>query len=620
LFRYQEVGDVSPNGFHPPSRRRKVASEIAYFELFMKSVKQNVTLPTVVLTFLLGLQGSLLIILNYQTSLNRTEAGHVGAAVYFYKTFRFDIFHVNPPLTRYVVGLPISLTSPNYDWKSYSPRPQDRTEWQIGNAFINANHPEKIHWCIFLARCSLIPIILLGSWFGYKFASDLYGKNAGLIFLVLWTFSPLVLAWGATICPDVCASALGIIGIYTFWRWLKTPSWSKAVIAGICLGLLPLTKMTWIIVFPLWLLMWLIWVLPYYLLRKKTEEKPVIPGFRQLIIIILIGSYMINMGYAFDGSFRLLKNYKFISYTLTGKDINDKNSTITIGNRFADSWLGYVPIPLPGEFVLGMDTQKLDFERGIKSYLRGEYSDHGWWYYYVYTILIKEPLGILCLGLLAVIVSCFFIKYNAHWRDEMVILLPGVILFIFVSSQTGFSLHPRYIIPVLPFAYIWISKLGQLFTKKHYILSTIITVLLFWMLGSSLYYFPHSMSYFNELIGGPRNGPKHLLGSNMDWGQNTYFLQKWYNKHTEARPIKIVYSSTESLDRLGIKDDQILSQKLEVGWFAIGVNELYGLSKHYEYFKQFDPVDRIGYSIYIYHITQEETNRVRHEMGISEIE
>jgi hypothetical protein len=587
----------------------------------MKFLKQNTTIPVVVLTFLLVLQGSLLIILNYQTSLNRTEAGHVGAAVYFYKTFRFDIFHVNPPLTRYVVGLPIFLASPNYDWKSYSPRPQDRAEWRIGNAFINANSPEKIHWCIFLARCSLIPIILLGSWFGYKYASALYGNNAGLIFLLLWTFSPLVLAWGATICPDVCATALGIIGVYAFWQWLKTPSWSKAVIAGICLGLLPLAKITWIIAFPLWFLIWFLWVSPYYLLRQKVGEKPIIPKFRQLTVILLIGVYMINMGYAFDGSFRLLKDYKFISHTLTGNNIGNKNFTVTVGNRFADSWLGYILVPLPGEFVQGIDTQKLDFERGIKSYLRGEYSDHGWWYYYAYTILIKEPLGILCLGLLAVIVSCFFTKYNASWRDEMTILLPVVTLFIFVSSQTGFSLHPRYIIPLLPFVYIWISKLGQLFTPKQYILSTIISVLLFWILGSSLYYFPYSMSYFNELIGGSKNGHKHLLGSNIDWGQNTYFLQKWYNKHPEARPIKIIYSSTESFDRLGIKSDQkLLSQGLEAGWFVIGVNERYDSSKQYEYFKQFEPVDRIGYSIYIYHITPEEANRVRHEMGLPELE
>ena len=572
---------------------------------------------TLAVIALLAIQTVLLAVLSWQTSINRTEAGHVGASIYHYKTFRFDVFHVNPPLTRYVTGLPILLSTPEYDWKSYSPRSQDRSEWSIGNAFINANSSEKIHWITFLTRCSLIPIILLSSWFGYRFASELYGQTAGIIFLTLWTFSPLVLAWGATICPDVCAASLGIIGIYTFWHWLKTPTWGKAITAGICLGLLPLTKMTWVIAFPLWVLIWLIWVVPYYI---KRTQNVTLPGWKQLATILLIGVYMINMGYAFDGTFRQLKDYKFISHTLTGRNIDEKSYSAITGNRFEKSWLGYVPMPLPGEFVQGIDTQKLDFERGIESYLRGEYSQHGWWHYYAYTLLVKEPLGTLGLGVLAIIVTVFLSQYNARWRDEMIVILPGLVLFIFVSSQTGFSLHPRYIIPVLPFAYIWISKLGQSFAKKQYALSTVTTALLIWMVGSSLYYFPHSMSYFNELVGGPMNGPKHLLGSNVDWGQNSYFLQKWYNKNTEARPIKIAYSSTESIERLGIKDNEQPPNEPESGWFALGVNEIYSSSKQYEYFKQFEPVDMVGYSIYIYHITPEDANRVRRDMGLPEIE
>ena len=569
------------------------------------------------LASLLALQFCLFLSLSWQTSINRTEAGHIGVAVYLYKTFRFDVFHVNPPLTRYIVGLPIYFSIPEYDWKSYSPRPQDRSEWKIGTAFIDANTSEKIHWVTFFTRCSLIPIILLGSWFGYRFASELYGQTAGILFLILWGFSPLVLAWGATICPDVCAASLGIIGVYTFWHWLKTPTWSITITAGICLGLLPLTKMTWIIAFPLWVLIWLIWVIPYCIKRNPSIRTP---GWKQLAAILLIGVYMINMGYLFDGSFRHLKDYKFISHTLTGRDMDEKSHSIVTGNRFEKSWLGYMPVPLPGEFVQGIDTQKLDFERGIESYLRGEYSQHGWWYYYAYTVLIKEPLGTLCLGFLAIFTTIFLTQYNASWRDEMIVILPGIVFFIFVSSQDGFSLHPRYIIPALPFAYIWISKLGQAFVKKQYLLSIVTTILLIWMIGSCLYYFPHSMSYFNELIGGPKNGPKHLLSSNVDWGQNSYFLQKWYHRHPEARPIKIAYSSAEILDRLEIRDNQYPSKEPEAGWFALGVNSIYSSSKQYEYFKRFEPIDMIGYSIYVYYITLEEANCTRREMGLPEID
>jgi len=172
----------------------------------------------------------------------------------------FDVFHVNPPLVRAIAGMPIALfCNPNYDWTGYSPRPQDRSEWRLGGAFVEKNELDDLRLYIFLMRLACIPLILLGSYFGYRFASELYGQWSGITFLVLWTFSPLILSWGATICPDVHAASLGIVGLYTFWRWLKTPTWNKAILAGICLGLMPLTKITWIIAFPIWLIIWSIW-------------------------------------------------------------------------------------------------------------------------------------------------------------------------------------------------------------------------------------------------------------------------------------------------------------------------------------------------------------------------
>jgi hypothetical protein len=57
----------------------------------------------------------LILILSYSNSLNRNETGYIGASVYFYEAFRYDVFHVNPPLTRYIVGLPILLSTPQYD-------------------------------------------------------------------------------------------------------------------------------------------------------------------------------------------------------------------------------------------------------------------------------------------------------------------------------------------------------------------------------------------------------------------------------------------------------------------------------------------------------------------------
>jgi hypothetical protein len=56
-----------------------------------------------------------------------------------------------------------------------------------------------------------------------------------------------------------------------------------------------------------------------------------------------------------------------------------------------------------------------------------------------------------------------------------------------------------------------------------------------WFLVSSLCIYPHSLSYFNESIGGPLNGPKHLLGSNVDWGQDLRYVFWWESSSCPER-------------------------------------------------------------------------------------
>ena len=52
---------------------------------------------------------------------------------------------------------------------------------------------------------------------------------------------------------------------------------------------------------------------------------------------------------------------------------------------------------------------------------------------------------------------------------------------------------------------------------------------------------------------------------------------------------------------------------------ALSVNYLYDRSCQYRYFLQFEPVAMAGYSIYIYHVTLKEANRVRQELGLAQL-
>jgi hypothetical protein len=44
---------------------------------------------------------------------------------------------------------------------------------------------------------------------------------------------------------------------------------------------------------------------------------------------------------------------------------------------------------------------------------------------------------------------------------------------------------------------------------------------------STLLVYPHELAYFNEAAGGPAAGHRHLLHSNLDWGQDLLLTVQW---------------------------------------------------------------------------------------------
>ena len=589
---------------------------------------------TVVL-LLLGVHATLLVWIAWRTSPNKTETAHVAAGLYSWQTNRFDVFNVNPPLVRAVATVPIVLCSPKYDWLLYSPVPRDRSEWSLGSAFIEANS-NSIEWYFSVARSTCIPFCLIGGYACYRLAKELYGTVSGVCALALWCFSPILLGWGATICPDVAAAAFGVVAMHAMRQWLRRPCWDRALLAGLTLGLAGLTKFTLLVLYPLLPGLWLLYRLPECQQVHKWQ------WFREVAhisAIVALSVLVINVGYGFEGSFQRLGDYHFQTTTLTGYGSPD-DIPREGANRFAGTWVGELPLPLPSNMVQGIDTQRYDFERGLPSYLRGEWADHGWWYYYLYALAIKEPLGTWCLVALAVGATIFGRGYSAPWRDEMIVLAPGLAILIFVSSQTGFSVHSRYIIPALPFLFVWTSRVGRVFemrpfTKKRLAMAAAVVLALTWSVGSSLWYYPHSLSYFNELVGGPMGGPRHLLDSNIDWGQDLFYLKDWLDRHPEVKLDGLAYFNSypatlagipeTPYPPVGLQDEQHDPAVSEAesgprpGWFALSVNYIYGRDRQYRYFLGFQPVATAGYSIYIYHVTLDEANRVRRELGLEEV-
>ena len=204
---------------------------------------------------LLTVHGAMLGWTAYQDAPTLEEVDYLVAGLSHWQFGRFELASVSPPLVRLVAAVPVLWANPSYDWHSYSTDVQSRSEQEVGADFIAANG-SRTFGLFALARLACIPFSLLGGFFCYRWAFDLYGWWAGFLSLLLWCFSPAVLGQGHLMGPDLGVTSLGLAASYLFWRWLKSPGWVRCAWAGLALGLAELAKTNVVVFFPLWPILW----------------------------------------------------------------------------------------------------------------------------------------------------------------------------------------------------------------------------------------------------------------------------------------------------------------------------------------------------------------------------
>lgn len=571
------------------------------------------------------------------------EPAHIVAGLSHWQKGDFTLYRVNPPLVRLVATAPLVFAGCEFDFPEVLNDQFSRNEFWLGEQFISQNGRSAL-WLVMTARLACIPFSILAALTCYWWGKELFGRSSGILSCSLWCFSPMVLGHASLLTPDAPAAALGILACFTFWQWLKQPTWRRTIFAGLILGLAELCKTTLIVLYPLWPILWIIY---RWQERQRMTNKQWWNESIMLVSRMLIGIYIINLGYLGQGSFKPLKSFVFSS-ELFGAVSNESKA----GNHFKGSFLGELPMPLPYDYVLGIDHQQRDFEKfWAPSYLFGRYQNKGWWHYYACSLFVKAPVGTMGLVLLVFFYRLRRICFCPGFRDELVLLSPLVVVFFVVSSKTGFSHHLRYVFPCIPLAFVWVGQIWGVLeqetinlasNQESYVkrIRSIVTTLfvtgcIMWTFSSSLWYFPHSLSYFNALAGGPNNGPEYLLNSNVDWGQDLLHLERWMINRPDSVQVYLAFDNSYNpfvlkIPRIaawplkrtsheGESKNTSLEQIVPEGYYAISVNQLYEFpwplrdhdgSRYYldtrplKSLRSMVPIGLAGYSIRIYSATQ----------------
>jgi hypothetical protein len=270
---------------------------------------------------------------------------------------------------------------------------------------------------------------------------------------------------------------------------------------------------------------------------------------------------------------------------------------------------------------------------GNGSYFLGQVGNGFTWYFPV-VFSIKETIPFLFLALFSIIYTIkqifsgfTFSKIKqriANFLRKSVVeyaLFAFIILYAYVSITGGLNIGFRHLFPILPLAYLLIAKKVFEFLKKSHAITRqafnwTSAILIFWIIMIPILSYPSYTSYFNESIGGSKNGYKYVTDSNTDWGQDLKRLKTYIDEHPEIDKIRVDYFGGGDIQYY-IGDKYIMwydsMRPVQLGWYAISTNFLQGSiydtknktpQDNYAWTQQYKPVTMIGDSILIYHVTK----------------
>ena len=533
------------------------------------------------------------------------ESMHLASGIVAWRTGRLDAYRVNPPLVRMLAALPATLAYSEAELPLVDDPRALRSEFGLGVQILKRLRRD-LDILLIWGRLACLPFALVGAVACWRWARAMAGEAAGLVALALWCLSPGVLSYGALTLTDGPAAACTVLAGWAYYTWLVHGEAHRAFCAGLALGTACLAKFTCLILVPLFGLAWL-W--HAWQQRRAMHAPATRPSWRQLLLLYGVALLLVNTAYGFEGTFRPLGRYAFVSLRLGAPRLDTK--VVTTGNRFAGTPLGWIPVPLPALYVDGIDLQWRDCDSPSRCFLAGRWLPNGVWYCYLYGLAASAPLGHWAAGLLAGVCALW------RWREQLGaarLTAPAMALAILalVSCEPAMCEHLRYVLPAAGPAFVWVASTlcrpGSHLRLRCWGAGACLLA----SAASVLWHYPHTLWYYNELVGGPLGGIRLLGQANS--GHDRRFLERWLAAHPEARPF---YTDmlTDLLPREAWAEgvERIPEGSLPPGWYGVRFMAHFLEPPLYPQLQRARLVGRAGYSIGIYYLSPAEGRRPREE-------
>lgn len=502
------------------------------------------------------------------------EVAGLPAGYVFLKTGQWRLIPAHPPLIFALSAIPLLVINPRLDLTDPDLTRKSPNPYNVGLNFLAANNDDDR--LFFWGRLPVLLLALLLGYFVYRWAVELYGGNAGLMALLLYAFCPTIIAHSGFVSYDIGLSCFFTLSLYKLWRFISGGTWHHLLWTGLLLGCALASKTPAVILPPVFVVLMLlaVWKFP----RRERSDT---------------ASPASAPGPAFPLAANTLRDRLRLSLAaLTLIFLTAFGILYTI-YLFPEDPLFYVRAVLLAPYLHVLN---------YPYYLMGQFRAGGWWYYFPVAYAIKTPIPMLLLILFAL---WHWYRQGGGWFHEVFLLL-SVLAFVILISSMANPLGVRYLLPIYPLLFIFVSRTAPLFTQRT-VAIVAGSVLAAWYLSTPFRIYPDYLAYFNELIGGPKYGIEYLDDSNIDWGQNLKRLKRYLDEHALERA-KLLYFGTGRPKYYGIRAEPMqlsdLGRTPEPGIYIISANALVRARAYFniDWLKRYTLVDVIGYSFYVFRV------------------
>src|SRR5262249_46151110 len=162
------------------------------------------------------------------------EQNHITRGLAYLRTGSLRMNRIHPPLINIISAIPLaldhSITLPlnGQGWaNSYLDLFALELLWQSNDG------PSMVR----TARIPIMGLAALLAVIVFAWASEIYGRPAGIVAMTLAVFCPNILAHGHLATNDLGAACFTTLALYMFWRFLQMPTWKRGAISAVALTL-----------------------------------------------------------------------------------------------------------------------------------------------------------------------------------------------------------------------------------------------------------------------------------------------------------------------------------------------------------------------------------------------